>query len=130
MRRALTLLSLVGVAFFASPVAHAAVTVTVGGGTVNQDGSVTVPVTVTCSPASRVLEAHLSLSQDDGAVWGMAGLGSVRCNGRPNTYVATVRPYDGSFHAGTAHASTYVLVQRRGTGETESGGSFGEIALG
>jgi hypothetical protein len=129
MRRTLVLICVFGIALVAPARAEAAVTASASDGTVNQDGSATVPVTVACTPGSRVLEAHLTLSQQDGAVWGMAGLASVRCNGRPNTYLVTVRPFDGVFTAGTAHASPYVLVQHRGTGATESGGTSGQITL-
>ena len=123
------LLGTVLAALVAAPTAYAAVSVSVSDGTVNADGSATVPVSISCSPGSVVLEAHLSLSQDDGAIWGMAGIADVRCTGKPKTYMVTVWPYDGAFHAGTAYASPYVLTQRRGTGTTESGGSGGPISL-
>ena len=129
MRNTLTLIGALVIALLVVSPAHAAVTVSVGGGTANPDGSATVSVTVTCAPGSRVIEAHVSLSQDEQAVWGMGGLANVRCNGRPNTYLVTVRPSSGSFHAGAAYASPYVLVQNRATGQTESGGGFSEITL-
>ncbi len=128
MRRAV-LVGTVLTALVAAPAAHAAVSVSVSDGTVNADGSATVPVSISCSPGSVVLEAHLSLSQDDGAIWGMAGIANVRCTGKTTTYMVTVRPYDGAFHAGTAYASPYVLTQRRRTGTTESGGSAASISL-
>jgi hypothetical protein len=128
-RRTLVLICMFGIALVAPASAEAAVTATASDGTLNQDGSATVPVTVACAPGSRVLEAHLTLSQQGGAIWGMAGLASVRCNGRPNTYFVTVRPNGGAFTAGTAYASPYILVQHRGTGATESGGASSEITL-
>lgn len=129
MRNALTLIGALVLALLVAAPAHAEVRVSVGGGTSNPDGSATVSVTVTCDPGSRIIEAHVSLSQDEGYVWGMGGLANVRCNGRPNTYLATVRPSNGYFHAGAAYASAYVLVQSRATGQTESGGGSGEITL-
>ena len=129
MRNPLILTGALVIALLVVAPAYAEVTVSVGGGTSNRDGSATVSVTVTCDPGSRILEAHVSLSQDEGAVSGMGGLRNVRCNGRPHTYFATVRPYSGNFHAGTAYASPYVLVQNRATGQTESGGGFSEITL-
>jgi hypothetical protein len=116
-------------ALVAAPAAHTAVSVSASNGTVNPDGSATVPVSISCTPGSVVLEAHLSLSQDDGAIWGMAGIANVRCTGKTTTYHVTVRPHAGAFHAGTAYASPYVLTQRRGTGATESGGSAASISL-
>ena len=128
MRRAVLVGSVLA-ALVAAPAAHAAVSVSVSDGTGNPDGSATVPVSISCSPGSVVLEAHLSLSQDDGAIWGIAGIANVRCTGRATTYLVTVRPHEGAFHSGTAYASPYVLVQRRGTGATESGGSAASISL-
>ncbi len=128
MRHAVLLGTLIA-ALVAAPAAHAAVSVSVSNGTANPDGSATVPVSIYCSPGSVVLEAHLSLSQDDGAVWAMAGIPNVRCGGKARTYLVTVRPHDGAFHAGTAYASPYVLVQDRATGNTESGGSAASIPL-
>jgi hypothetical protein len=59
----------------------------------------------------------------------MGGIAGVRCNGRPHTYLARVGPVDGAFHAGTASASPYVLVEGRGGKTTESGGTGGSITL-
>ncbi len=128
MRRTILLGALMA-ALVAAPAAHAAVSVSVSNGTVNPDGSATVPVTIFCSPGSEVLEAHLTLSQDDQTISGMAGIAGVRCTGKARTYLVTVTPFQGSFHAGTAHASPFVLVQNRRTGETESGGSAATISL-
>lgn len=129
MRRFLILSGALAVALILATGAQAAVTVSVGDGRANADGSATVPVTVTCPPGSFVLEAHLTLSQDDQAIWGQAGLGRIRCNGRPQIFLVTVTPFQGSFHSGTAYASPYVLVQFRGTGATESGGTASTITL-
>jgi hypothetical protein len=129
MRRSLIFVGTLVVALLVAAGAQAAVTVSVGDGRANTDGTATVPVTVTCPPGSFVLEAHLTLSQDDQAISGQAGLGRIRCNGRPQTFLVTVTPFQGSFHAGAAYASPFILVQFRGTGETESGGSASTITL-
>ncbi len=123
----LTLVSTLALVFVAP--SQAAVTVSVGDGTANADGSATVPVTITCSPGARVIEAHLTLSQDEGAVAATAGIPNVRCTGRARTYLVTLRPFDGAFHSGAAYASPYVLVERRSTDGTESGGSAQTITL-
>jgi hypothetical protein len=112
-----------------TPAAYAAVMATAGNGTANPDGSATAPVTIACTPGSRVLEAHLSLSQDAQTISGMAGIGGVRCTGQPRTYQVTVTPFDGAFHSGEAFASPFVLVQSRRTGATESGGTSSTITL-
>jgi hypothetical protein len=129
MRRLLVLLcGIVGLLSTGS-VAQAAVSVSVGNGTVNPDGSATVPVSVSCDPGRLVLEAHLTLSQDDQTISGMSGIANVRCTGRVRTYLVTVTPSQGAFHAGTAFASPFVLVQDRRTGQTESGGNASNITL-
>ena len=129
MRRLLWVLSVSVLALAAAPAAQAAVIASVGDGTANPDGSATVPVTISCEPGSVVLEAHLTLSQGDGSVWGMSGIANVRCTGRARTYLVTVTPFEGAFHAGVAYASPYVLVQDRRTGDTESGGSASHVTL-
>ena len=129
LRRVLTVIGAVGVALVMASVAYAVVTATVGDGTANTDGSATVPVTVSCPGGAKVIEAHLTLSQDDQTIWGMGGIAGIRCNGRPHTYLARVVPVEGAFHAGTAFASPYVLVERRGGKTTESGGAGGTITL-
>jgi hypothetical protein len=131
MRRVLIVIGAVGLALAVAPVAYAVVTATVGNGTANTDGSATVPVTVSCPGGAKVIEAHLTLSQDDQFISGMGGIAGVRCNGRPSTYLVRVVPWDvdRAFHAGTAVASPYVLVERRGGKTTESGGTGGSITL-
>jgi hypothetical protein len=129
MRRSLIFVGVLVLALALAAGAHAAVTVSVSDGRANADGTATVPVTVSCPPGSFVLEAHLTLSQDDQATSGQAGLGRIRCNGRAQTLVVTVTPFQGSFHPGPAYASPFVLVQFRGSGDTESGGNASTITL-
>ena len=129
MRGTLILISIVALALVAAPVAHAVVTATVGDGTVNPDGSASVPVTVSCPPGAKVIEAHVTLSQDAQTISGTAGIAGVRCNDRPRTYLVRVVPLEGAFHAGTAVASPFVLVQPARGDATESGGTSGNITL-
>ncbi len=129
MRRTLTVIGVVALTLVVAPVAYAVVTATVGDGTANTDGSATVPVTVSCPGGTRVLEAHVTLSQDNQTISGMAGIAGVRCNGRPRTYLVRVVPLEGAFHAGTAFASPYVLVEHRSGSTTESGGTGSTITL-
>ena len=128
MRTGLTVV-VVAALLILAPAAQAQVTARAGYGTVHADGSVTVPVTLSCSPGMRVLEAHLTLSQVVQTVSGTAGIAKVLCTGRPRTYLVRVTPLDGAFHAGTAFASPYLLVHNRRTNTTESGGTFTTIML-
>ena len=127
----MTLAAALVLALVAAPAADARVSATVADGVVNPDGSATIPVTVRCPPQATVLEALVTLSQDDQAISGMGGLGAVPCrNGRKGvTTLVTVRPFDGAFHAGAAFASPYVLVQRKKSESTESGGTAAAITL-
>jgi hypothetical protein len=127
MRRAFVLSAVIALAM--SGTASAAVTVSVSDGTVGAGGAATVPVTVTCEKGFEVLEAHLGLSQDDQTINGMAGLTRVKCKGKPVTVSVTVTPFEGAFHAGSAHASPFVLVIDPKTDETQSGGTAQTITL-
>jgi hypothetical protein len=129
MLRTLIVIGVVALTLVVAPVAYAVVTATVGDGTVNTDGSATVPVTVSCPAGTRVIEALVTLSQDEQTISGMAGIAGVRCNGRPRTYLVRVVPLEGAFYAGTAFASPYVLVERRNGSTTESGGTGSSITL-
>lgn len=129
MRGTLVVVGAVALALVIAPVAYAVVTATVGDGTANTDGSASVPVTVSCPAGTKVIEALVTLSQDDQTISGMGGIAGVRCNGRARTYLVRVAPTQGAFHAGTAFASPYVLVQRRSGNTTESGGTGGSITL-
>jgi hypothetical protein len=73
------------------------------------DGAVRVVVVASCDSDHQVLEAHLSVSQDDQAISGTTGI-PVRCDGRARRYRVTVSPLDGAFHAGDAFASAFVLT--------------------
>jgi hypothetical protein len=73
------------------------------------ESAVRVVVVASCDAGHQVLEAHLSVSQDDQAISGMTGI-PVRCDGRARRYRVTVSPLDGAFHAGDAFASAFVLT--------------------
>ncbi len=82
--------------------------------------AVLVEVQVTCPQGKDVLEAHISVSQDDSATYGFSGI-PVKCTGKPHTYRTIVTAQQGQFHTGTAYASAYVLLYDPATGTTESG---------
>jgi hypothetical protein len=72
----------------------------------------TVPcavVVASCDPPDQVLEAQLSVSQDNQVLSGQAGI-PVRCDGKSCKYRVTVGPFEGALHAGDAFASAFVLT--------------------
>jgi hypothetical protein len=81
--------------------------------------AVLVELQVTCPQGKEVLEAHISVSQDDSATYGLSGI-PVKCTGKPHTYKTVVTAQQGQFHTGTAYASAYVLLYDPATGTTES----------
>jgi hypothetical protein len=85
----------------------------------NKDGSVRVKVLYTCGPGVTPLEGNISLSQDDGQISGMGGLGPLTCDGRRRTANAVVTSFGDPFHRGAAFASAFLLVQDPATGGTE-----------
>jgi hypothetical protein len=96
---------------------------------VQPDGSARVSVLVRCAPFGQVLEANVSLSQDDGAVSGMGGLGPITCDRRWHVASSVVRPFDGSFRRGRAFASAFVLLLDPATGTTRQGQDSGTVLL-
>jgi len=85
------------------------------------DGAVLVQVQVTCPKGMEVLEAHVSVSQDDQTVFGQSGI-PVKCTGKPHTYRTAVTAQQGQFHTGSAYSSAFVLIIDRATNTTQSGG--------
>jgi hypothetical protein len=73
------------------------------------DGAVRAVVVASCDPGHEVLEAHLSVSQDNQVIFGQTGI-PVRCDGRARRYRVTVSPLDATFHAADAFASAFVLT--------------------
>jgi hypothetical protein len=85
------------------------------------NGALRAVVVASCDPGHQVLEAHLSVSQDDQAIFGQAGI-PVRCDGKSRKYRVTVTPTEGDFHAGDAFGSAFVLTCADPTcGTTEQG---------
>jgi hypothetical protein len=73
------------------------------------NGAVRAVVVASCDPGDHVLEAQLSVSQDNQALSGQAGI-PVRCDGKSRKYRVMVGPFEGAFHAGGAVASAFVLT--------------------
>lgn len=75
--------------------------------------AVLVDVTVRCAGGSDVLEAFVYVTQD-GQQSQFVPI-PVRCGGRARTYTVRVPAPEGTtFHAGTASASGFVLVDKKG----------------
>jgi hypothetical protein len=80
---------------------------------VEEGAAVLVSVTVSCAGGSDVLEAFVYITQD--AQQSPFTPIPVRCGGRARTYTVRVPAPEGTvFHAGTASASGYVLVEKNG----------------
>lgn len=110
MRLVLVLVAALGLAWAGQATAQAAVAVAIQpAAKLVGDGAVRVVVVASCDSGHQVLEAHLSVSQDDQAISAMTGI-PVRCDGRARRYRVTVSPLDGAFHAGDAFASAFVLI--------------------
>ena len=71
---------------------------------------VQVEVSVQCEPPAEVLEALVTVSQDEGAASGEAGITSVVCDGKKRTHTVDVQTLDSTFHPGEAFVSSLVLV--------------------
>jgi hypothetical protein len=89
-----------GLAWAGSVPAQAAVAVSIEpAAKLVANGAVRAVVVASCDPGHQVLEAHLSVSQDNQAVFGETGI-PVRCDGKSRKYRVTVTPSEGEFHAG------------------------------
>jgi len=86
-----------------------------------RSGSVVARLTITCDPGREVLEAHLTISQDDQRISGTAGISGTRCDNRPHTVKVRVTPVEGAFHEGEASASAFISRLDPNTGTTEQG---------
>jgi hypothetical protein len=64
--------------------------------------AVQVEVRVKCGPPAEVLEALVTVSQDEGAAFGEAGITSVVCDGKKRTHRVTVEALDSTFRRGEA----------------------------
>jgi hypothetical protein len=109
-RLLVVLAAALGLALAGSGVAAAAVAVSIApDAKLVANGAVRAVVVVSCDPGDQVLEAHLSVSQDDQAIFGQTGL-PVRCDGKARKYRVTVMPLAGAFHPGTAFGSAFLLI--------------------
>lgn len=94
---------------------------------VDDGAGVLVGVAVSCAGGSGVLEAFVYVTQD-----GQQSVFTpipVRCGGRARTYTVRVPAPEGTaFHAGTASASGYVLVDKKGSVTSASPGQTLTIA--
>ena len=122
MRLLLVMVAALGLAWAGSVPAQAAVAVSIAPEVkLLANGAVRAVVVVACDPGHQVLEAHLSVSQDNQVISGQTGI-PVRCDGKSRKYRVTVTPLEGAFHAGDAFASAFVLTCADPTcGMTEQG---------
>jgi hypothetical protein len=73
--------------------------------------AVQVKVKFTCEPPAEVLEALVTVHQDEGAAFGEGFLGSSAvCDGRQHVDRVEVQALDSTFHSGEAFVSGFVLV--------------------
>jgi hypothetical protein len=72
--------------------------------------AVRVKVKVKCEPPAEVLEALVTVHQDEGAAFGEAGITSVVCDGKKRTHRVAVEALDSTFRRGEAFVSAFVLV--------------------
>jgi hypothetical protein len=122
MRLLLVMVAALGLAWAGSVPAQAAVAVSIAPeAKLLANGAVRTVVVVSCDPGRQVLEAHLSVSQDNQVISGQTGI-PVRCDGKSRKYRVTVTPLEDAFHAGDAFASAFVLTCADPTcGTTEQG---------
>ncbi len=73
--------------------------------------AVQVKVKVSCEPPAEVLEALVTVHQDEGAAFGEGFLGSSAvCDVRQHVHRVEVQALDSTFHSGEAFVSGFVLV--------------------
>lgn len=77
---------------------------------VDDGQAVRVKVKVECEPPAEVLEALITVHQDEGAAFGEAGITSVVCDGRTHMQMEEVEALDSTFDRGEAFVSAFVLV--------------------
>src|ERR671910_628567 len=104
IRFLLILMTALGVTWMGSVPAQAAVAVSIRPeAKLLATGAVRVVVVASCDVGQQVLEAHVSVSQDDQTIFGQTGF-SVRCDGKARKYRVTVTSFEGGFHTGDAFA--------------------------
>jgi hypothetical protein len=90
------------------------------------DGTVRVRVEAGCPPGLVVLEAFVTVSQD--AAFGEAAI-PADCTGRTQKSWVSVTALEGSFEAGPAQVSGFLLAEDPTTFETEQGQDTEAIVL-
>jgi hypothetical protein len=130
MRFLLVLAAALGLTWAGTAQAQAAVAVSIEPeAKLLANGAVRAVVVVSCDPGHQVLEAHLSVSQDNQATSGQAAI-PVRCDSKSRKYRVTVTPLEGAFHAGDAFASAFVLTcAEPACGTTEQGQDARTVTL-
>jgi hypothetical protein len=102
-------------ALIGAGIAHAIATAGIGPvGLIAEGGAVAnLEVRVSCEPVGDVgfpLEAMLFLTQENQTIAGEGGIGGIICDGTPRWLPVRVTAFEGSFHAGRARASAFVLI--------------------
>jgi hypothetical protein len=77
---------------------------------------------VSCPNGAEVLEAGITMSQDDQQIFGEGFISQIRCNGRKRWHSFQASSTDMPFHRGVAYVSAYVLVEISGGNDTLSAG--------
>ena len=110
VRLLMVLAAALGLALAGSVAVQAAVAVSVEpSAKLLPNGAVRAVVVVSCDAGALVLEAHVSVSQDDQSIFGETGI-PVQCDGQSRKYRVTVTPLEGAFHTGEGFASAFVLT--------------------
>ena len=86
------------------------------------DGVIAGSVRVACPSGLHVLEAGITLSQDDQAIFGQGFIDRITCDGRQRRYRWRAFSLDQPFHTGPAYVSAYVIVIDDAFQDTVSGG--------
>jgi hypothetical protein len=113
-----TVLALTLVVWAAPVQASAAVTID-SDAKLAPSGAVTLRLTIVCDPGREVLEAHVTVSQDEQRISGTAGIAGIRCDGRPHRVKARITPTEGSFREGEGYASAFILLLDPSSSTTE-----------
>jgi len=96
---------------------------------VSGTGVVTGRVRVACPEDMSVLEALVTLSQDDQTLFGQGFISRISCTGQASWYTFRVSSYDQPFHPGRAYVSAYVVVIDEAGATTLSAGDTRTIRV-
>jgi hypothetical protein len=77
-------------------------------GELTRDGTALVPVTITCPADAVVIEALLTLGQQQASALGP--IVGATCDGTARVFTARVTSTGKAFHPGSVNASAYVLI--------------------